>query len=68
MKIAIGLVLFILINLVVIPIISLFTDGWLFYLGSILTFIQIVIGFSVVYGIMVDKLTHLGRDNSDELK
>jgi hypothetical protein len=60
MKIFIGSLLFIIINLIIIPTLSLFYDGWLFYLGSILTFIQIVIGFSVAYGIMVNKLLNNG--------
>lgn len=61
-RIIIGTLLFIILNIILIPMTGILSNGWLLYLGSILTFIQIVVGFSVVYGIMVDKLCNSNRN------
>ena len=64
----VGLILFVLLNIIFIPITSLFMNGWLFYLGSILTFVQIIIGFSVIYGIIIKKITNYGGDDEHGFK
>lgn len=57
MKVTIGVLLFVILNIIVIPMATVFQDSVLFYIGGILTFIQIVVGFSTIYGIIVSKLT-----------
>lgn len=63
MKIAIGVLLFIILNIILIPASSIFSTGFWFYLGTLLTLMQIIVGFSVVYGIMYSKLKEYRGDN-----